>query len=206
MIVIEGPDLIGKTTLCESVRKEWNAIAESDPGPINQVVKFGLGQSDWGVKEYCKFTRRRMIADRMHMSEAVYGIVTRGGSNLSPEQYAMVDGAVVASGGMVVLLWADASAYAELMDAHHDRGEMFDAATCANVASAFEVIGRARAARGNSRNAEVYWLDYSKEREIKMRVDVEVEVTLRDSSIEYASSEVAAKIALQYLTLQKERG
>ncbi len=138
MLIIEGPDCSGKTTLCKKLLKAIN------------------DQPNWGGYIYSHFTRLpprfdyywgyvdRMspcvVQDRFHMSEIVYSKV-RGepSSPLDPLTYQMVDAKITLMGGMVVLVEADPEMIRGRREADN-RDQMYDIAGTVEAARLFTLI------------------------------------------------------------------
>lgn len=91
MLIIEGPDLVGKTTLCKEVVTELNRL-----GWPHSYRHFGRMPSCWEedpVRLYRLSMSPYTVQDRFHMSEVVYAIV-EGPSrkpHLGPSSFEMVD-------------------------------------------------------------------------------------------------------------------
>lgn len=133
MIVLEGPDMIGKTTIARKLHARLPGLT---------TLKFGKEHSQWSPGQYKRVIQRNTVADRLHMSELVYGTVTRGGAYLTAEQYKQIDKMLFWAEGIVVVLWASDETYERLIELHHARGELYDAETCRKVNREFAKIGR----------------------------------------------------------------
>jgi len=131
MLIIEGPDLIGKTTLIERLKKEM---------PWCGTDAFGLAESADMHAQCMKRMKRATICDRNFLSEIVYGTVLRGRSNLTRDQLGEVVAQFARVGGAMVVLSAPENVYSvECLD-RHDRGEAFSREQCARVNSAYRQI------------------------------------------------------------------
>lgn len=104
MLILEGADLVGKTTLQTELLKHTAFTSRGYmPAHTGQPPK-GFDHC-WG---YINLASRRVIMDRFHMSEFVYDRVLRGGQQLlDPEMYRFVDGRLCALGVMTVIITAD---------------------------------------------------------------------------------------------------
>ncbi len=131
MLIIEGPDMIGKTEL---VKKLFVKLS-------NCVVdKFGLPESGRMLEE-CKLrVRRNKIADRCYVSEIVYGYTCRGQPKVSVEHAREIERMVRNAGGLIVVLAAPDDIYNELVIEHHKRGEAFTPDQCRAVNRAYRAL------------------------------------------------------------------
>lgn len=104
IIVIEGPDGVGKTTLINAIRKAWGdttVTVRQGPPPtgISAVEHYVTAAIDL-VKAHEKLTL--VITDRLHAGELVYGPILRGASRLSTEEYNSITHFLVARGALLV--------------------------------------------------------------------------------------------------------
>lgn len=113
MLIIEGADLMGKTTLAHALLKELTTHI------------------------YCHFTRLpkdfdyygmyidRMspfiVQDRFHMSEIVYATVRGEEPNITPLQYRLLDAHALMNGAFTVVLYSDD----DLIRSRWREGEMY---------------------------------------------------------------------------------
>lgn len=101
MIIVEGPDLVGKTTLAKYLE---SAIAnEMGTGHVYQHLSKLPAGFDF-ISGHLALVNERSVWDRFHMSELVYSQALRGGISMHLEEYAFMDCAVRMSKGLVVLL------------------------------------------------------------------------------------------------------
>lgn len=118
LIVLEGSDGAGKTTLAEK-------LAEALPGPVGrQSFRAPTGDP---LQEYESFLRRvaltpeaSYIVDRMHWSEMVYGTIFRPNDHMSEGSFRHLEMVLQGQGGLTVLLDPPAE---ELRQRLHDRGD-----------------------------------------------------------------------------------
>lgn len=134
LIVLEGPDGSGKTTLAKFLEERYGAVY------FHQSY-----HKDWDIFDY--FTGRLMeasriaserlvVMDRLWISELVYGAVYRGGSRW-PLIGRMVDRVILKHAGIYVFcLTAPETAAARHEQLKAERGEMFSSGAD-KVASAF---------------------------------------------------------------------
>jgi len=101
-IIIEGADLVGKTTLAKHLAKKLGLLYQHMDRP---PTKEGI----WGVKEYSSLLSPYTIRDRFHTSELVYSSVLKRSSKMSRRTYMDIDKAIYRSGSILVLVTADQS-------------------------------------------------------------------------------------------------
>jgi hypothetical protein len=103
MIVIEGADLVGKTTLCEALLKDQRL---SRAGFVYQHLgRLSPNFDHW--LDYDKLMGPCMVRDRFHMSEVVYAGVTDRPSSMCPEAYRVVDAKLRLLGALVVTCYVE---------------------------------------------------------------------------------------------------
>jgi len=118
MLVVEGPDLVGKSTLVETLQR---AVGQKAPSRAIRRQHFGKLPSEWQYPgSYFRYIRPWTICDRLHLSELFYGWYLRDGSNLSPEDMHLLDGMIRAAGGMVVTVSAVPGVYNGIIIDHFD--------------------------------------------------------------------------------------
>lgn len=103
MLIIEGSDLTGKTTLCrELVQRICDAEVPVMYGHFGRLPK--NWDYFWG---YMPHMIHRMVRDRFYMSEVCYGAKCRGFSNVDPETYRLLDAYARTMGAVTVVLTAN---------------------------------------------------------------------------------------------------
>jgi hypothetical protein len=96
IVLLEGPDGSGKTTLAKALMLlDFNYVHMSVPRPARDPLVYWLARF--------RGERHPLIIDRMHWSEDVYGAIFRGGSALSPHHRWMLEGWLLAHDAVVVL-------------------------------------------------------------------------------------------------------
>jgi hypothetical protein len=104
MIILEGADCVGKSTLSKKL------IPLLDDLKYPHVEQhFGLLPKSWDYcSDYIRNVRPGVVMDRFHMSELIYGSVVPGRTQwLDPVAYERVDSKITHVGGIVVLCWED---------------------------------------------------------------------------------------------------
>lgn len=139
MLVIEGPDMIGKTTLMSVLKNEIESLSRSIGLPVTcSTDHLGSEASteQWGVGKYLTKVQPWHIQDRFHTGDLIYGHIFRGGTTgpiLGPDEYMEIDDAIGDAGGMVIGCYASDKVYKAVADAHHARGEMYSLDGCLKV-------------------------------------------------------------------------
>ncbi len=94
MIIVEGPDGSGKSTLIAKLGMDRRRF-KSLRGGVGGVNAHGLGDGDFGwsgasalasyTSTVCRHLHEALAFDRYHLSEVVYGPLLRGHQELPPE-------------------------------------------------------------------------------------------------------------------------
>lgn len=129
IVILEGPDLVGKTTLARRLRER----AESASSPFREVRVSRRGPMPDEVSVYDEYVKPMVadipddtlwIADRWHLGELVYGNTLRSGSRFDmPGEmtFGMVDRVLdIRSKPFKIILMADDDVLAER---HSQRGD-----------------------------------------------------------------------------------
>lgn len=102
MIVVEGTDNLGKTTLCNALVKEINAR-----GLPHVYTHFGkLSDSFDRVWDYLPHMNPCVVMDRFYMSRQAYGKALKNQRTLNFEQYRLLDAWLRMHRGYTVLVVA----------------------------------------------------------------------------------------------------
>ena len=105
MIILEGPDGSGKTTVIERLGYERRAF---------KALRGGVGESErgnWGAQDPAPIAYARQILaahprvafDRFHLSETIYGPILRQGSGISDEEVVVLERLLKARGVTTIL-------------------------------------------------------------------------------------------------------
>lgn len=105
MIIVEGCDLVGKTTLAYSLVKELST---------NSCGHFYGHLGNWPIESSRRDFRLHLaqlvqpysVLDRFHLSEIVYGNFYRGNSRLTLHDAYLLDGLIRSKAGIVIVLTA----------------------------------------------------------------------------------------------------
>jgi hypothetical protein len=128
MIVIEGPDAVGKSTVAEllmGLLPGWSYRHHSVP-PVPSYYYY-----TWFLAD----THPRVIVDRLHWSELAYGQTYRGASDLTPQQWRLINLCLMALDARVIVLNDDPAA----LEGRWNR-EPFAKAKIAELVGRFEAL------------------------------------------------------------------
>ena len=179
MIIIEGSDLVGKTTLAKAIIEHGN---RNVPGSRLNYGHLGLLPKGWSISDYLRMIRPWVVQDRWMLSEVVYGAVTRGETFLSEEDQLFLLDRAYAVGALHVVVTCDETLLRERY-AINARREIFTEAQVVAVNVAFEDYMRSR-------------FMYARPGWIWVRCD---------PRSPYPGSQLAAQIAESYAEIRKHR-
>ena len=79
IIIVEGIDRVGKTTLCNKLQEELNIPVYKNKGIIQYNKMDNTEETDKMLKliDLCNLTNSSIIFDRFYLSDFVYGILER---------------------------------------------------------------------------------------------------------------------------------
>lgn len=79
IIIVEGIDRVGKSTLCEMLSKEFNIPVYKHIGDFEYFKMNNDNETDkfLQILQICKLTDSDIIFDRFHLTDNVYGIIER---------------------------------------------------------------------------------------------------------------------------------
>jgi hypothetical protein len=103
LIILEGPDWSGKTTLVEKLTKQLHdcTVIQLQRGPLKPESD-PVFEYTHQIDGYTPGRAEHVIADRWHLGELVYGPLKREGSRLTPAQRWYIDAFIAARGGLIV--------------------------------------------------------------------------------------------------------
>ena len=128
MLLIEGPDMIGKTHLCDRIARELGV----------KVDKFGLPERDGMVAHCMQRLKPLTVYDRGWISEVVYSIKARGQlPTITSDDCATICRKAEQVGCLTVVVYADDDVYSELVERWWSRGEAFSKEQCKAVNAAY---------------------------------------------------------------------
>lgn len=136
MLMIEGPDMVGKTVLAEALAtrlREMGLPVERD--------KFGLPERDSMLAEVKRRAVPLRVVDRCWPSEVVYSWAARNQPPaVTPRECAEMMDLFRAAGGLFVVVVATPQAYEVLIKRHWARGEAFTRDQCRAVNRAYDDV------------------------------------------------------------------
>lgn len=139
MFILEGADMIGKTTAADSLALYFWDNYNRHIGR-QEFKSADADLLDDNVAAYRNFIKPFSLCDRFHLSEVVYGIICRGHSRLSPADVVDLSHAISLNDGFVLTLTASVEAYTVLVDLFHSRGEQFNRVLCERVNAAYRFL------------------------------------------------------------------
>lgn len=102
LVIIEGPDCAGKTTLADNMRRFTAAkILHRGPPEDDPFVEYTAELEDYRPEGLGK----NVVCDRWHWGEMVYGPLLRGESKLSWDDFRKVEDFLLKRGAVVAFLW-----------------------------------------------------------------------------------------------------
>ncbi len=123
MIIVEGTDLVGKTTFCKRLLENPYLVNE---GYWHKHLSKPPRNFD-NCRGYIDMAYMKSVQDRFHMSEIVYSCLDNRETSITPEKYRIVDAHLRMMGAVtVVIICAD---YSILCERHATRAdeEMYSA-------------------------------------------------------------------------------
>jgi hypothetical protein len=111
LVILEGPDGVGKTTLVNAIEKRIHQIAAADHQitvvhrgpPVHEEM---LEEYELPLQGYRPMTRQHIICDRWHLGEQIYGPLLRGESKLDLPRTRHIEWFLESRGAVLVNLVA----------------------------------------------------------------------------------------------------
>lgn len=102
MLIIEGTDMVGKTTLCKALVKKMNGMG------FPHVYRWFSKLPDcWDYyHDYLPNIAEHVVQDRFHMSEVAYRLARHEMPRLDAETYRLIDAKIRLVGGFTVVITA----------------------------------------------------------------------------------------------------
>lgn len=140
MLIVEGTDLVGKTTFAQKLVKALH----SDGYVYRHMTRLPIGFVH--PIDYFPLAMRRAVYDRFHMSEIAYAAARGDDTDLCPERYRLVDAYLRGLGAYTVVIVADD----ELIKERWGRDEMYDQSTVHRANAAFKEVTKTEAMMDNA--------------------------------------------------------
>lgn len=88
IIIVEGIDRVGKTTLCEKLHSSLNIPVYKHIGPFKYTKMDNDNETDQLLQllQMCKLQKNFVIFDRLHLTDYVYGIIERNYNVIKAEE------------------------------------------------------------------------------------------------------------------------
>jgi thymidylate kinase len=144
MLIIEGPDGVGKTTLAKKLLGNFTDRVYAHFTRLPPSFDYY-----WG---YVERMGRRVVQDRFHLSEIAYAQARGETPKLCPETYRLVDGRLRLIGAYMVLV----TATEELVRSRWDPTQMYDVEKTVKACQIYNDIARSV---GSGRDYHGYWPD-----------------------------------------------
>lgn len=93
LIIVEGPDGAGKTTLAKAISEETGA----------EYIHAGPPRAHPMAEYICELPRHDAVLDRWHLGEMIYGPLYRGQAGMTSLQFAALEQFLEQRGAVVVL-------------------------------------------------------------------------------------------------------
>lgn len=141
MLIIEGTDLVGKSTLAAKFLTRLNDTCKR-PHIYSHFSKL---PASWDYFwNYLERASKNIVQDRFHLSEIAYAFTCRyhqGQTPLCHERYRIIDGLLRKLGSMTVVVTAsDDWLEQQLEEKHEARGEMYNKELILKVNDTFKYL------------------------------------------------------------------
>ena len=131
LILIEGCDGVGKTSLAHALRERTGGTIIKTRQPTTDCLPFYTAP----LADYKAGSGTTVICDRWHLGERVYGPIRRGKCGLSPVAWGAVEAFLTERGAIGVLCVAPLETLIERLD---KRGEPYNVDWLAQEVKAFQ--------------------------------------------------------------------
>lgn len=134
LIVFEGPDGSGKTTLAKAVERKINGMMVHCGPPIK-----GFEQHNWEQVIRFAQTHRPIVCDRLHWGDLVYAPYREGGQMaIGLDGIDELDALIEKRGGIIVHV----TAHADVLRARDDGDGFIDLSDLARIRGTYEAMAR----------------------------------------------------------------
>ena len=145
MIIIEGPDTIGKTSLARMLCTVLNGIHQLPHAYAHMgCPAVELWTRHGAVGLHCERAARHSVQDRFHMSDLAYGAACRNGNfMMCPNRYAILDSQLRSELGAMTILMYDADGGELIRQRWEQAREMYPLDRTLAVNRAYKEIAQA---------------------------------------------------------------
>lgn len=150
MIILEGTDLVGKTTLAKRLITGINEVIDAkrqdcgiDMRANMRYQHLTVPPAGWDYEhDYLAMCARNVVQDRLWLSERAYGVITRGDTLIFNERLHMLECAARATFGAVtvVILGDDVTIEREFDRLPDSRRELFTLDTIRKVNKQYRAL------------------------------------------------------------------
>lgn len=136
MLIVDGPDNVGKTRLCHELVARLN---EHPFVPTYTYMHLGPPPDKWdSYHDYLPLMGSHCVWDRFHFSELVYGPLGRGVTRITIPELRLLEAQLAMLGTMTVIVVAKEEAV--ITDNWNEEREMYTEAQVRTVNQAFKEI------------------------------------------------------------------
>jgi len=121
MLVVDGPDLVGKTVFCKNLVRELRAL----DFPVD-YLHTGPEMAKWKPADYERRIQPLRVCDRFFHSEVTYGTIFRNETSVTTRTAWRLQESIRAVSGLIVFILPSAKRYEEILDEHFREGEHED--------------------------------------------------------------------------------
>jgi hypothetical protein len=129
MLIIEGPDMVGKTTLIDRLAPALGVDRD----------KCGLPEAEYTLnKQWLERWGPNTVMDRYFISEFIYGLTCRGKANVSPANCLELLNTLFRLRTCMIVMVATPTCYRKILEEHYDsKREAFTQEQCYKVNLAY---------------------------------------------------------------------
>jgi thymidylate kinase len=140
LLIVEGPDGVGKTTLCRALLKRFHENHKRYSAFPVIYHHFSRPPSCWHFpRSYLPYVTRHTVCDRFHLSEMCYALVRPGGADPFTENMVrLLEAHLMLAGSYTVLLTASEEFLRWQWSRKGDKQEMYDVEQVVQVNRLYE--------------------------------------------------------------------
>jgi hypothetical protein len=124
LLILEGPDCGGKTTLAETLEREhgYRRVHMGPPGPQHPYEQYMEALADAAIRQKQGIDTRPVVFDRLHLGERVYGPQLRGEDKLGAALTRQLDRVIMGLNGAIVYCRTDTETTLEIWRDRNAKG------------------------------------------------------------------------------------